>query len=202
MACTVGDMTQRLSTSAIVYLVIPPMLWAGNAVVGRLMNGLVPPITLNLLRWVLALLILLPLAGQWLKPGSGLWPHWRRFTWLGLLGVVIFALTLPLTRLAVGTPQAPQLSGLFVASGRATVAAVLSILFLRLTRAPIPRRSDWPALGLVTLGVVFGFPMLSSIAMRHVEAVHASVMLGVLPLAVALRLRKRRLAQADATPQF
>ncbi len=106
--------------------------------------------------------------------------------WLGLLGVVIFALTLPLTRLAVGTPQAPQLSGLFVASGRATVAAVLSILFLRLSRAPIPRRADWPALVVVTLGVVFGFPMLSSIAMRHVEAVHASVMLGVVPLATAL----------------
>jgi drug/metabolite transporter (DMT)-like permease len=38
----------------------------------------------------------------------------------------------------------------------------------------------------VTLGGVFGFPMLSSIAMRHVEAVHASVMLGVVPLATAL----------------
>jgi drug/metabolite transporter (DMT)-like permease len=114
-------------------------------------------------------------------------PHTvQKGLWLGLLGVVIFALTLPLTRLAVGTPQAPQLSGLFVASGRATVAAVLSILFLRLTRAPIPRRADWPALGVVTLGVVFGFPMLSSIAMRHVEAVHASVMLGVVPLATAL----------------
>ena len=106
--------------------------------------------------------------------------------WLGLLGVVIFALTLPLTRLAVGTAQAPQLSGLFVASGRATVAALLSIIFLRLSRAPLPGRTDWPALGLVTLGVVFGFPMLSSIAMRHVEAVHASVMLGVVPLATAL----------------
>jgi len=106
--------------------------------------------------------------------------------WLGLLGVVIFALTLPLTRLAVGTPQAPQLSGLFVASGRATVAAVLSLIFLRFTRASLPRRADWPALGLVALGVVFGFPMLSSIAMRHVEAVHASVMLGVVPLATAL----------------
>ncbi len=106
--------------------------------------------------------------------------------WLGLLGVVIFALTLPLTRLAVGTPQVPQLSGLFVASGRATVAAVLSVIFLRLSRAPLPRRADWPALGLVSCGVVFGFPMLSSLAMRHVEAVHASVMLGVLPLATAL----------------
>ncbi len=103
----------------------------------------------------------------------------------GLLGVVIFALTLPLTRLAVGTPALPQLSGLFVSTGRATVAALLSIVFLWATRAPWPARTNLPALAVVMLGVVFGFPMFSSIAMRHVEAVHASVMLGVLPLATA-----------------
>ena len=42
---------------------------------------------------------------------------------LGLLGVTIFALTLPMTRLAVGTVDAPQMSGVFVALGRAVVAA-------------------------------------------------------------------------------
>ncbi|MBK9439861.1 MAG: DMT family transporter [Comamonadaceae bacterium] len=112
-------------------------------------------------------------------------PEVKKGLWLGLLGVVIFALTLPLTRLAVGTPQAPQLSGLFVSTGRATVAALLSIIFLWTTRAPWPARANLPALAVVMLGVVFGFPMFSSIAMRHVEAVHASVMLGVLPLATA-----------------
>jgi len=74
--------------------------------------------------------------------------------WLGLLGVVIFALTLPLTRLAVGTPQAPQLSGLFVSTGRASVAALLSMVFLGATRAPWPARANLPALGVVMLGVV------------------------------------------------
>jgi len=113
-------------------------------------------------------------------------PAVKKGLWLGLLGVVIFALTLPLTRLAVGTPQVPQLSGLFVSTGRATVAALLSIVFLWATRAPWPARANLPALGVVMLGVVFGFPMASSIAMRHVEAVHASVMLGVVPLATAL----------------
>ncbi|MBP9737575.1 MAG: DMT family transporter [Rhodoferax sp.] len=112
-------------------------------------------------------------------------PEVQKGLWLGLLGVGIFALTLPLTRLAVGTPQAPQLSGLFVSTGRATLAALLSIVFLWATRAPWPTRANLPALGVVMLGVVFGFPMFSSIAMRHVEAVHASVMLGVLPLATA-----------------
>lgn len=68
-------------------LVVPPLLWAGNAVVGRLVHELVPPITLNFLRWALAFVLLLPLAGWVLRRGSGLWPHWKRFALLGLLGV-------------------------------------------------------------------------------------------------------------------
>jgi len=109
----------------------------------------------------------------------------RTGLWLGLVGVTIFALTLPMTRLAVGTPEVPQLSGVFVAVGRAVVAAVLSGAFLLATRAPWPRRADWMPLSIVALGVVFGFPLFTSIAMRHVEAVHASVIVGVLPLATA-----------------
>ena len=63
------------------------LLWAGNAVVGRMVIGLVPPVTLNFLRWVLAFALLLPLAPWLLRADSGLWPHWRRFALLGLLGV-------------------------------------------------------------------------------------------------------------------
>ncbi|MES2941611.1 MAG: DMT family transporter, partial [Pseudomonadota bacterium] len=80
-------MNQRLSPATIAMLVLPPLLWAGNAVVGRLVSGLVPPMTLNFLRWALAFFILLPLAHHLLRPSSSLWPHWRRFTLLGLLGV-------------------------------------------------------------------------------------------------------------------
>lgn len=118
-------------------------------------------------------------------PHHSLDPLQRRGLWLGLLGVFIFALTLPMTRLATGTPEAPQLPGLYIAAGRAVVAAVLSAFFLLAMRAPLPRRTDWKPLALVAGGVVFGFPICTSIAMRHVEAVHASVIVGVLPLATA-----------------
>lgn len=80
-------MTPGLNLRTALLLLIPPLLWAGNAVVGRLVNALVPPITLNFLRWALAFVVLLPLAGWVLRRGSGLWPHWRRFALLGLLGV-------------------------------------------------------------------------------------------------------------------
>lgn len=105
--------------------------------------------------------------------------------WLGLLGIVIFAVTLPMTRLAVGTAEAPQMSGVFIALGRAVVAAALSALFLLATRAPLPQRRDWLPLAITAGGVVFGFPLFTSIAMRYAEAMHASVIVGVLPLATA-----------------
>jgi len=80
-------MTQRLTPATAALLVVPPLLWAGNAVVGRMVHALVSPITLNFLRWVLAFLLLLPLAAWVLRAGSGMWTHWRRYAVLGLLGV-------------------------------------------------------------------------------------------------------------------
>lgn len=77
----------RLTLRTALLLTIPPFLWAGNAVVGRLMATLVPPITFNLLRWTVTFVLLLPVAGWVLGRTSPLWSHWRRMTLLGLLGI-------------------------------------------------------------------------------------------------------------------
>ncbi|MFY8041682.1 MAG: DMT family transporter, partial [Rhodoferax sp.] len=80
-------MHKGLTPTAIALLVIPPLMWSGNAVVGRLVAPMVSPMTLNLLRWGIALLLLLPLAGAVLRRDSGLWPQWRRFAWLSLFSI-------------------------------------------------------------------------------------------------------------------
>lgn len=80
-------MHTRLTPATALLLTIPPLMWAGNAVVGRAVTELVPPMMLNLLRWALAGLILLPLAAWVLRANSGLWTQWRRFALLGLLSV-------------------------------------------------------------------------------------------------------------------
>lgn len=80
-------MQLRLTPATAALLTIPPLLWAGNAVTGRLVAPLVSPITLNFLRWALAFAILLPFAPWVLRRDSPLWTHWRRFALLGLLGV-------------------------------------------------------------------------------------------------------------------
>lgn len=77
----------RLTVSTALLLLVPPLMWAANAVLGRVVQDMVPPVMLNLLRWLLAFALLLPLAGWVLRPGSGLWTHWRRFSLLGLLSI-------------------------------------------------------------------------------------------------------------------
>jgi drug/metabolite transporter (DMT)-like permease len=80
-------MNHRLTPRTVLLLTIPPLLWAGNAIVGRLVHDMVPPILLNFFRWGIAFLLLLPLAAPVLRPSSSLWRHWRRFALLGLLGI-------------------------------------------------------------------------------------------------------------------
>ena len=105
---------------------------------------------------------------------------------LGALGVIIFAMTLPMTRLAVGDVSDPQLPPVFVTAGRAALAGLLSIAYLRWVGAARPARTHWPALVICALGTVLGFPLFLALALRNVEAMHAAVITGVLPLGTAV----------------
>lgn len=104
-----------------------------------------------------------------------------RGMWMGMVGVAIFSLTLPFTRMAV-----EELNPVLVALGRAVVAAIGSAALLWWVGAPRPTPRQWRALTITSLGVVVGFPVFSSIAMRYVPASHGAVVIGILPLATAL----------------
>lgn len=100
---------------------------------------------------------------------------------LGLLGVLAFSLTLPMTRTAVA-----QLDPWFVAFGRMSGAGLLAAAWLAFTAAPRLRRKDLPLVAVSALGVVIGFPLLSSLAMRSIPANHGAIINGALPFATAL----------------
>jgi len=114
---------------------------------------------------------------------------------LGAVGVMIFALSIPMTRLASGSLDAPQLPAVFVAIGRAALAGLLAAVWLLATRAPRPRPAQWRGLLLSALGVVFGWPLFLGFAVQRVDAAHAAVVSGLLPIATAviaaLLLRQR-----------
>lgn len=105
--------------------------------------------------------------------------------WLGVLGVTFFAMTVPMTRLATGSADAPQLSPWFVTFGRAVLAGCLSLIFLALTRSPKPQTQHLKALGVAALGNAIGYPLFLGLALRHVTASHAAVITATLPLVTA-----------------
>lgn len=108
----------------------------------------------------------------------------------GLVGVTLFAATLPMTRLAVGPVDAPQLSPWFVTFGRAAVAGVLSLVYLwwKHLRGQLrrPVRAEWPLLGITAFGVIVGFPLFLALALRHVPSTHGAVVTALLPLSTAV----------------
>ncbi len=106
--------------------------------------------------------------------------------WLGLFAMMLFGLTLPMTRMATGSVQIPELSPWFVTFGRAVVAAGLSILLLAITRSPLPDRRHWKPLIIAASGNVIGYPLLLAIALRSVSASHAAVITALLPMVTAV----------------
>ena len=108
-----------------------------------------------------------------------------RGMWLGVLGVAIFAVTLPMTRLATGSTQDPQLSAWFITFARAALAGCLSLAFLGITRSPFPTAAQRKPLFLAMLGNAVGFPLCLGLALRHVTSGHAAVFTALLPLATA-----------------
>ncbi|GAA3548047.1 DMT family transporter [Zobellella aerophila] len=99
----------------------------------------------------------------------------------GASGVLLFAAGLPATRIAV-----LEMPSLFVGAGRAWLGAVLALILLLFTRQRLPSPRQWLRLALVATGVVFGYPILSSIALESVSATHGVLVTALLPLCTAL----------------
>lgn len=129
----------HLSPRIIFLLSLAPLLWASNAVLGRMSVGILSPITLNLFRWLFAALILLPLGWRILKSNSPLWQQKKRFFLLGLfavgcyntlqylslqtstpINVTLIAASMPIWMMLIGAvfydtqPQLRQLLGAFI----------------------------------------------------------------------------------------
>jgi len=102
--------------------------------------------------------------------------------WLnGFLGVLIFSGSLPATRLAV-----IDFDPVFLTVARAGIAGLLGLCLLLATRQRLPSAADIVTLGVIALGVVVGFPLLTALALQHVTSAHATIFIGLLPIATAI----------------
>jgi drug/metabolite transporter (DMT)-like permease len=140
-------------------MTLPPLLWAGNAIVGRLMVGLVPPLTLNALRWALTALLLAPLAARAWRHVRTLRNSWRYLLAIGTLGVGSFnalqylaletSTPLNVTLINASMPMWMLVVGALLwrerPAGRAAVGAVLSLAGV----ATVVARGQWADLARV-----------------------------------------------------
>lgn len=139
----------RLTPRLALLLTLPPLMWAGNAIVGRLMVGQVPPLTLNFMRWALTALLLLPIAWRvWQRPGL----IRQRLGWLfviSLLGVGLFN-ALQYLALVTSTP----INTTLVASSMPVWMLAVGMLFYG--ERPTRRQLAGAGLGLAGVLLVIG----------------------------------------------
>ena len=177
-------------------MTLPPLMWAGNAIVGRLVVDLVPPLMFNLLRWLMALAILLPLAWRALRPWARVRQRWGYLLALGTLSVGLYN-ALQYAALVTSTP----LNVTLVASS--TPVWMLAIGALFFGEKPRPRQLLGAALGLLGVAVVLGRGSLEALLSVRFVAGDMLVLLAVVGWAVYSWLLARPPAhmRGDARPR-
>ena len=96
---------------------------------------------------------------------------------IGLVGVIIFGLTLPASKLAVEVFHPA-----FVSFGRALIAGLAGLAYILINKAPIPSFSKIKKMLFIVFGIVVGFPYLMTLAMAKGSSSHGGIILGFMPL--------------------
>lgn len=100
---------------------------------------------------------------------------------IGFIGILIFSLTLPVSKIAV-----LSFNPYFIAFGRASLAGLFALAYLIYQKAPLPSKADLVKIAVIALGVVFGFPIFTTVAMKEGSSSHGAVILGMMPLATTV----------------
>lgn len=100
---------------------------------------------------------------------------------IGFIGILIFSLTLPVSKIAV-----LSFNPYFIAFGRATLAGLVALAYLAYKKEALPSKIDFGKYVVIALGVVFGFPIFTTVAMTQGSSSHGAVILGMMPLATTV----------------
>ena len=106
--------------------------------------------------------------------------NYRGFAF-AFLGVLIFSFTLPMVKLAL-----PGFSPWTLTFGRAAIAGILAIAFLKYSKVPFPERKLLRPLLVTATGIVVGWPILTTLALQETTSAHAAVITAGLPLMTAI----------------
>jgi len=182
-----------------VLLTFAALFWAGNVVLGRGVSGAIPPITLNVLRWAIALALLLPIAwSQLAGKGQVVRKHFAERVLLAVPSIAIYNTFLYIgTRtttatnagLIVGTmPIAILVLGYFAREERLTtrrVAGIASsfvgvVLVIAEGSSALVHELSLSSGGLFIIGAVISWAVYSILLRRFSIPLGGSALLAVL----------------------
>ncbi len=170
------------------------LLWAGNFVVGRLVRGDLPPVTLGFWRWALALVILLPMSFEPLRRHRKLiLAHWKLVISLGVTSIAAYPVFV-----YQALTETTALNTLLLLS---TVPLLISLAAWLVSREPITAAQGLGML-LSLAGAVVSVAHGDLTTLSHLEFNRGDLwMLAALPLwAIYAILLKRRPAQLPPLP--
>lgn len=100
---------------------------------------------------------------------------------IGFVGILIFSLTLPVSKIAL-----LSFDPYFIAFGRASLAGIVAVGYLLIKKEPLLPKVYLGKFIVIALGVIFGFPIFTTVAMTHGSSSHGAVILGMMPLATTV----------------
>lgn len=96
------------------------------------------------------------------------------------IGTTVFSFTLPMVKLAL-----VSFGPWTITLGRMAIAGLTALAVVLVTKTPLPDRPYWKRIFLTALGISFGFPILTTIALQRTTSAHGAVIIAGLPLATA-----------------
>lgn len=100
---------------------------------------------------------------------------------LGLISVAAFAATLPLAKNLVG-----DLSGFKIGIYRSFIAALVAVPIVLLMKLSLPSRTQIKKLYITSIGIIYGFPILTAVGMQYVPISHGGVVLAAMPICTSI----------------
>ncbi|MEY4493720.1 MAG: hypothetical protein RL355_1069 [Actinomycetota bacterium] len=97
------------------------------------------------------------------------------------LGITIFSFTLPMVKLSL-----PSFAPWTLTFGRAAIAGAIALVLLIIKKVPIPDKKLWSKIFVTSLGIVVGFPVLTTFALQQTTSAHGAVIIAGLPMATAV----------------
>ena len=189
-----NDSRAGLAPLDLLFLLLPPLLWAGNAVVGRAMAETIPPMTLSFWRWAIAFVVILPFTARGMY-AARVEIAARRWDLL-VFGVIGIGMYNSFQYLALQTSTALNVT-LIAASGPVFTLLIGAIFF----RNPVSRRQILGAL-LSILGVlwVVGRGSLAQVLLLRLSPGDGYILFAVAMWSLYTWLLRRRRPNIPAAP--